>query len=331
MLALVLFLWPTGEARHWEGGKLMLDTEDPSNQTLFVGKGKQTTQRLGRQRLSQIRVGNVITQARLRGNRAAQVTACLIIDTSISQCHGIPVDQQWQSVTISWTLQEQPQELQLLLAANELEQFWIDDVAMLSDPENNLIRNGNMESGVSWLERILFRIGQPLGIGSLVTGLFSNFEPQLSRIWDELPLAWQIFFDSFWGNFGAAMVVPLLPPWPLITRIAVVLGLLGYAVSVVRRNVQRLDWQLRMLNLLSLALGFALLQTFLPLLAHSGSWMPQGRFLFPAIWPVATLLVIGWSGWAPRRTQQWIALCAVLVMLALFMGGAWRLITYFHG
>ena len=47
----------------------------------------------------------------------------------------------------------------------------------------------------------------------------------------------------------------------------------------------------------------------------------QGRLLFPAAAAVATILVIGWIGWLPRRLQKWAALVVGGGMLAL---GLWQ-------
>lgn len=43
----------------------------------------------------------------------------------------------------------------------------------------------------------------------------------------------------------------------------------------------------------------------------------QGRLLFPAAAAVATILVIGWVGWMPRRIQEWAAIAVGAGMLAL--------------
>ncbi len=47
----------------------------------------------------------------------------------------------------------------------------------------------------------------------------------------------------------------------------------------------------------------------------------QGRLLFPAAAAVATILVIGWIGWLPRRVQTWAALAVGAGMLTL---GVWQ-------
>ena len=47
----------------------------------------------------------------------------------------------------------------------------------------------------------------------------------------------------------------------------------------------------------------------------------QGRLLFPAAAAVATILAVGWSGWLPRRLQEWAALAIGAAMLAV---GIWQ-------
>jgi 4-amino-4-deoxy-L-arabinose transferase-like glycosyltransferase len=328
---LALLILPTGEARYWQGGARVPDVGAAGNHVLLVTEGEQVSQRVGRQRTVQVRGQSVVGQARLRSERPSQANVCLMVESSATQCQEISVDEQWRSVSARFAIPDQAERLEFVLTGTLTQQLWVDDVAMATDTGDSLLRNGSVESGVSWLERLLVTVGQPLGIGNLVTSLFANLKPQLSTMKETLPLAWRVFFDSFWGNFGAAMVVSLKSPWPLLTRLAVSLGALGWVLNVIRREVRWHSWQRRVLGMLGLALIFALAQTFLPLLAHSGGWMPQGRFLFPAIWPVVTLLVVGWCGWTIKRTERWFLPCVTLAALALYLGGTWRLVSYFHG
>ncbi len=328
-IALALLLLPTGQARYWQGGARVSDVGAAGNHVLLVADDERASQRVGRQRTFPARGQSVVWRARLRSEGSSQINMCLMAGSSVAQCQKISVDEQWRSVNARFKIPDQAERLELVFVGTS-RQFWIDDVTVVTDAGDNLLRNSSMESGVSWLEQLLVTVGQPLGVENLVTGLFANFKSQSSGV-REMPRAWRVFFDSFWGNFGAAMVVPLKPPWPLLTRLAVGLGILGWVLNAMRRDLRWHSWQKRVFEMLSLALVFALVQTFLPLFSHSGDWTPQGRFLFPAIWSVVTLLVIGWHGWTVRRTERWFLPCVTLAALALYLGGTWRLVSYFYG
>jgi hypothetical protein len=65
----------------------------------------------------------------------------------------------------------------------------------------------------------------------------------------------------------------------------------------------------------------ALLQVLLPMIGRT--WQPQGRYLFPALWPLTTLLFIGLRAWVPATGRSkllvaWIAGLIALDGLALF-------------
>jgi hypothetical protein len=113
-------------------------------------------------------------------------------------------------------------------------------------------------------------------------------------------------FHSFWAQFGwMAIVAPdrLYWTWGLVTLLAAV-GL------VMKRDVFRDPvWQL------------LLVTTVLAFIAYAGYNLTfeqfQGRYLFPALAPLAILAVGGWAALAPVRWRQWppLALGVALIVL----------------
>jgi hypothetical protein len=43
----------------------------------------------------------------------------------------------------------------------------------------------------------------------------------------------------------------------------------------------------------------------------------QGRYLFPALVPIATLLVAGWAAWLPRPAQVYGVVLVAIILLGL--------------
>jgi len=117
---------------------------------------------------------------------------------------------------------------------------------------------------------------------------------------------------SFWGYFGW-LTRPL--PWPVYALLAALTLAAGAgAARLFLRTLARarrgpLSTDDRLLALSLLALAAILAQTWLPMLGQS--WQPQGRYLFPALLPIAILLLRGWETlWPSRHRSLFIPLLA---------------------
>ena len=67
-----------------------------------------------------------------------------------------------------------------------------------------------------------------------------------------------------------------------------------------------------------MALALAAGQVFLPMLGRP--WQPQGRYLFPALVPIAGLLLVGLDTWLDfgRHPRRLIGLVSCEVVLAVY-------------
>jgi hypothetical protein len=138
---------------------------------------------------------------------------------------------------------------------------------------------------------------------------------------------WQSF-DSFWARFGL-MSVQAGPAWHLLTYILTLLAIEGWAfprLSLRFKSVQS-----------TRVLGIALLSAVtvwlvFMLIVPYGLAYYQGRYLFPAVVPVAFFLVGGWARWTPVRWQSYFA-PGVVVLLASMDAAAFclALLPYFYG
>jgi len=72
-----------------------------------------------------------------------------------------------------------------------------------------------------------------------------------------------------------------------------------------------------------LAFSLILLQTWLPMLGHA--WQPQGRYLFPALLPIAILLLLGWEEMLSSHRRSWLPFLLLLSLLLLNLQ-AWRIV-----
>jgi hypothetical protein len=321
---LVLWVLPSSMARHWEGATRIKEP-NRHNYVLEMTEGSTATQSIGLQRTSKLRGRAVVAEIVSRSSEVARMELCLGVFDDTQMCHSLVIDSVWRNEQVVFNVPENTERLTLNLTAFE-GTVWVDDVVFVEQP--SVIRNHDMGDRVSWLERILVIVGRPLSIDRLVAGLFANFSQRMSLLWGILPQAWRFFFDSFWGNFGAALVIPLDNPWPSLTQFTVAFAIVGWLVQAFRQNIVGF-WNAS--GILGGAFVLALLQTFLPLLSYQGGWLPQGRFIFPAIWPIVMLLTLGWYGWRIKVTERWFVLFVATGSLILNLAGLWRMMSYFYG
>lgn len=108
-----------------------------------------------------------------------------------------------------------------------------------------------------------------------------------------------VSFASFWADFGW-LTVPLDVGWYV--------ALAGLALLAVAGIVRRLR-RGAVCTELALALWAAGLAVLQLVGTTWGQNVPQqGRYLFPALGPIACAFVLGWSEWLPSRARQWMPL-----------------------
>src|SRR6266511_4243592 len=131
----------------------------------------------------------------------------------------------------------------------------------------------------------------------------------------------RIFFVSFWGQFGW-MSLPLVGglPWESALWLLCIGGLAG-----------ALAWRRRAVVLLLLMIVAGVL---LPLLnaytAPRNQVIQQGRYLFPALTPIALLLALGWRTILPLRCRPAGVVVGLLFGLG-FAAAALSMIAGFYG
>ena len=133
----------------------------------------------------------------------------------------------------------------------------------------------------------------------------------------------RVFFVSFWGQFGW-MSLPLVgaTPWEPALALICAVGLLGsvvWACGPAARARQRLSVAL-LLALFGAGIALALLNAYTQPRAQA---VQQGRYLFPALVPLALLLALGWRALVPPRWRR-LALVAWAAWWLAFAGPRWR-------
>jgi hypothetical protein len=147
--------------------------------------------------------------------------------------------------------------------------------------------------------------------------------PPLGR---QLP---RIFFASFWGQFGW-MSLPLVggTPWEGALALICLGGLCGTIGWLL--GARGLAWQRRAVVLLALIVAAEALFPLLYSYAQPRSQaIQQGRYCFPALAPIALLIVLGWRALLPPRWRT-AALIVGIAFGTLFSVAALQLIVTFY-
>jgi hypothetical protein len=140
------------------------------------------------------------------------------------------------------------------------------------------------------------------------------------------PVLARIFFASFWGQFGW-MSVPLVgdTPWEGALLLICAVGLLGALVWACGPGaIARQRWSVGLL--LALLAAGALLVLLNAYTQPRQQIVQQGRYLFPALVPLALLLALGWRALVPPRWRG-AALAAWAAWWLTFAGSALALIV----
>jgi hypothetical protein len=155
------------------------------------------------------------------------------------------------------------------------------------------------------------------------------------RLFEPPPLGWglaRIFFISFWGEFGY-MSLPLVgakpwDPWEGALWLVCAGGLLGTIGWLARAG--RPLWRRRAVALLIALLLAGLLFPLLNAYTQTRDQViQQGRYLFPALVPIAILLSLGWRTLVPARWRG-AALAVWAAWWVLFAAAALALIASFY-
>ncbi len=147
-----------------------------------------------------------------------------------------------------------------------------------------------------------------------------------------ITLPFLLTFASFWANFGW-MNVPLDLGWYAALAVFSLLALFGLgflAIRVVRGIDTHEVWQRRALLMLLLAVVLIFAQTF-GLIIVRGIHQ-QGRYLFPALIPLAVLFTLGLREWVPARHRSIFPLGLMLGIFVLdSVSLCYYIIPYFYG
>ena len=172
---------------------------------------------------------------------------------------------------------------------------------------DNLLNNGSAESPASLSRAIASGIAHKLGLDGYVTPwfMYSGGTGTLNLLW----LAGDSSFASFWGQFGS-LNVKMPEWWYRVWKYSILIaagGLALYFVQCVLENPRCNRRHAPYYSLLAVGIVLLLVQAMAPLLNRPDpNWLPQGRFLFPAIVPIAILTYRGWATLVPKRAYSWL-------------------------
>lgn len=168
-------------------------------------------------------------------------------------------------------------------------------------------RSGRLRDGVGWvLDHYFFNDSAATNLAHLfgnkytLDALLELYSGFLRRI-----------FDSFWARFGW-MNVRLDAFWyDILVGVALLgfIGLLHLGLRLAMRHERLEGWQARIMVLYLLWMVLVVVITFIHYTADfSTSSFPQGRYLFPALVPIATYFALGLKHLLPKSLQPTLLL-----------------------
>ena len=347
-LTSVLFI-PSQQARHWRssshtmGATVTGGVSIEGAYALRVKGGINEEGVLEQQLLLQTVLdlrGQSVTlwaKARADSGQCQGKIAMSDVDSTLSVIEEFTAGPEWHDVVLHFSVPEDARRIRVQLTAEPGSVMYFDDVTLrvsstAIDEPMIQVHNGSGEYRRTVGEIALVKLGEGLGRGGVIRRFFEFGPENLQRLLaDPSPL--RLGFQSFWGNFGAALAVPL--PRSTYTSLAIACGLSLFGCGVYscriaagRRALH--SWQKDALTLLSGALLLVLLEVFAPLFALYGYWSPQGRYLFPAIWPIGVILTLGWSQLASGRPRPWLLVLMTVGIIMLDCVALRELIGYFY-
>lgn len=133
-----------------------------------------------------------------------------------------------------------------------------------------------------------------------VSDLLPNWEPYAAKGYNFVSILarsrWlELSFKSFWGVFGyGAVFLDDFIYWLIL--VACLLGGLALisrlVLTLLRKNLHPRSWQFQSLTIFALAIAIITVVSLSSSLYQD--FQPQSRYLFPAIIPICTFLLLGW-------------------------------------
>jgi hypothetical protein len=206
--------------------------------------------------------------------------------------------------------------------------IYADQLIAESDrrPGMNMLANADLAEPALRAGSALARLGRYLRWRELAWVWHSD------RLLEPPPLGWQlprIMFASFWGQFGW-MSLPLVggTPWEGALALICLGGLFGTVGWLAA--ARGAAWQRRAVVVLALIVAVeALFPLFYAYTQPRSQVIQQGRYCFPALAPIALLLVLGWRALLPARWRT-AALIVGVAFGSLFAVAALQLIVTFY-
>jgi len=277
--------------------------------------------------VEQIKGGMLTLSAWVRNGEGGDVGYLAIHDSAGVTTGTFETGELWSLQEVSRLISPQVNSVWVVLGAGDepsgeqTARVCFDDVVLLAGAgsgaeADNLLYNGSAEFPALRLGPLTRVFARHFSLSRLLS------RDSLSRASLERYLLYVLLaFAGFWANFGW-LTIPLDWIWYALLASLALVSLVGLGRGGVRMALARLrqgsapaPWQDRALVLLFMAVSLTILQVFLPMFGRD--WQPQGRYMFPALVPVATLFTLGWREIVPTRWRGLFIIPWVAAFVAL--------------
>lgn len=284
------------------------------------GREMRLSQTLTGAKLNAIRGQTVALQAQVSAPLEGQSGRIWLVDDTQSFVASFTAGKTWQTLRTTYTVPITTSFLRIVLLSGQQDTNMPGDVyfdalclyPVASNAEKtNLLVNGSAESSASLWYTLLLKLSHRMNLDGYLLPLLTV---ATQENWGELlPFTINFVYTSFWGWFGSLNVV-----LPSITHYVwygfALLGLLAVVFCGIRKTMRPALRSVVVLFAVGIIANCT--QIMLPLLRRPNpNWYPQGRFLFPVVLPIMTLIYLGTTTLLPKRMQVWVLPFIVLVAL----------------
>jgi len=289
-------------------------------QRLPGGREMRLSQTLTGAKLNAMRGQTVVLQAQISAPLEGQNGWIWLVDDTQSFVVPFTAGKTWQSLSVTYTVPITTSFLRIVLLSGQQDTNMPGDVyfdalrlypVVSNVDETNLLVNGSAESAAPVWYVLLLKLSHRMNLDGYLLPLLTS---TVQENWGDLvPFTIKFVYTTFWGRFGSLNVQV-----PSITHYVwygfALLGLLAVAVYGIHKTGKS---TLRLVVVLFAVGIFAnCVQIMLPLLRRpSSAWYPQGRFLFPVVLPIITLIYAGATTLFPKRMRAWALPLMVFIAL----------------
>jgi len=268
-------------------------------------------QRLWPEVVETLRGRAVVLRARLRAKADTPWVCLSVVDGITRDDRCGPLGTKWEDWEVSHMVHPEATLLRVVVGIGDhgdpvpTGALFADNLRLTSTNDGaNLLDNGDAERPAARLAPVLRYLQRGGKLPQTYFRALTDPKTYTLALARHEALVLAVLFTSFWGNYGWLQYPLPIPVYVLLALVTAV-AMAGMARTLRSDHVPEDERPIFWFNVLALTL--VLLQNLLPTVGTT--WLPQGRYLFPALLPILAFGLTGLGAWtrtpAGRERLLW--------------------------